>query len=116
MVLVVEHESSRGGRWLRRHRTRLALWIAVLEAILVVVGAVPRWPAFFVALALIAFYVVVGRSLRSDTLRQASWIAAASQLLIAALPLLIAVLTLAAIIVVRLLAVVAIDFVFLGRR
>lgn len=116
MVLVVEHESSRGGRWLRRHRTRLALWIAVFEAALVVFGVIPRWPAFVVALGLLVFYVFFGRTVRSDTVRHLSWIGAVSQLLIVALPALLALVTFVAIVAVAILAVVALAFLFLDRR
>jgi hypothetical protein len=116
MVLVVEHESSRGGRWLRLHRARLALWIAVFEAALVVFGVIPRWPAFVVALGLLVFYVVVGRKVRSDTVRHVSWIGAVSQLLIVALPALLALITFAAIVAVAILAAIALAFLFLDRR
>ena len=116
MVLVVEHESSRGGRWLRHHRTRLALWIAVLEAALVVFGVILRWPAFVLAVALLAFYVFVGRNVRNDAVRHLSWIGAVSQLLIVALPALLALLTFAAVVAVVILAAIALVFLFLDRR
>ena len=98
MVLVVEHGSTRSGRWLRRNRTRLALWIAVAEGVLVV------------------FDVIPGRRFSSDALRQASWVAAASQVLIAALPLLVAVLTAAAVVVLGIILVAAVAFLFISRR
>jgi hypothetical protein len=116
MTVVVEHGSSRSGRWLRRNRTRIALWIAVLEAALVVFGVIPKWPAFVVAVGLLAFYSFVGRNLGGHTLRQTSWIAAVSQLLIVVLPFLIALVTLAAFIVLAILVLVAIAFLFVGRR
>jgi hypothetical protein len=116
VVLVVEHGSSRSGRWLRKNRTRLALWIAVVEAALIIFDVFPRWPSFVLGLALLAFYFVVGRNVRNDTIRQASWIAAVSQLLIVALPLILPLLTLAAIVLLGILAVVAIAFLFLDRR
>jgi hypothetical protein len=116
VVLVVEHGSSRSGRWLRKNRTRLALWIAVVEAALIIFDVFPRWPAFVLGLALLAFYFVVGRNVRNDTIRQASWVAAVSQLLIVALPLILPLLTLAAIVLLGILAVVAIGFLFLDRR
>lgn len=116
MVLVVEHESSRGGRWLCLHRTRLALWIAVFEAALVVFDVIPRWPAFVVALGLLVFYVFVGRNVRSDTVRHLAWIGAVSQLLIVALPALLALITFAAIVAVVILAAIALAFLFLDRR
>ncbi|HET9674599.1 MAG TPA: hypothetical protein VFP31_07275 [Gaiellaceae bacterium] len=116
MVLVVEHGSSRSGRWLRRNRIRIALWIAVIEAALVIFHVVPRWPSFFLALALLAFYFFVGRNLRSDTIREASWIAAVSQLLIVALPAILALLTFAAIVLLAILAFLALAVLFLDRR
>jgi hypothetical protein len=116
MVLVVEHGSSRSGRWLRRYRIRVALWIAVVEAVLVVFDVVPRWPAFFAALALLALYVFVGRRLRNDTAREVLWIGAVSQLLIVALPFLLALLTFAAFALLAILALVAIGFLFMDRR
>ena len=116
MVLVVEHGSTRSGRWLRRNRTRLALWIAVAEGVLVVFDIIPGWTAFLVAVALITFYVVAGRRFSSDALRQASWVAAASQVLIAVLPLLVAVLTAAALVVLGIIIVAAVAFLFISRR
>lgn len=116
MVLVVEHESTRSGRWLRRNRVRLALWIAVAEAALVVFGVIPRWPAFFVGAGLIAFYLFVGRRFSRDTVRQAAWVAAMSQVLIAFLPLLLAVVTIAAFVAIAVVAAVAVAFLFLDRR
>jgi uncharacterized membrane protein YphA (DoxX/SURF4 family) len=115
VVLVVEHGTSRGGRWLRRYRTRTALWIAVVEAALILFGVIPRWPAFFLAVALIIFWAVVGRNVRSDTLRQATWIGAASQIMIVALPFLLALLTFAAFVALAILALVALAFLFLDR-
>jgi hypothetical protein len=115
MVLVVEHGTSRGGRWLRRYRTRAALWIAVIEAALIVFGAIPRWPAFFLAVALIVFWAFVGRNVRSDTFSQVTWIGAASQIMIVALPFLLALLTFAAFVALAILALVALAFLFLDR-
>jgi hypothetical protein len=115
VVLVVEHGTSRGGRWLRRYRTRTALWIAVVEAALVVFGAIPRWPAFFLAVALILFWMLLGRKVGSDTIRQLTWIGAASQIMIVALPFLLALLTFAAFVALAILAMVALAFLFLDR-
>jgi hypothetical protein len=116
MVLVVEHDSSRSGRWLRRKRLGIALWIAVFEAALVIFDVISAWPAFAVAVALLASYFFVGRKLTNDTLRQASWIAAASQLLIAALPLVLALVTFAAVVGLAVVALVAFAFLFFDRR
>ena len=116
MVLVVEHESTRGGRWLRRNRLRLALWIAVAEGALVLFDVIPGWTAFVVAAALIAFYLLVGRRSRLDVVRHASWTAAVSQVLIALIPVLVALLTFAAFAVLAILVLVAVALLFFDRR
>ncbi len=116
MVLVVEHGSTRSGRWLRRHRVRIALWLAVAEGVLVLFGVIPGWTAIGVAAALLLFYVLVGRNLSPETARQVAWIGAVSQVLVAVLPVLVALLTMIAIIALVVLAAVALALLFLDRR
>jgi apolipoprotein N-acyltransferase len=77
---MIEGGSTRGGRWLRDRRLRLALWIAVIEGILV--AATPdlsRWTVLVIGTVVLAFYVLAGRNMRWDVGRHLSWIAAASQ-------------------------------------
>ena len=113
---VVEQGTSRTGRWLRERRTRIALGIAVLEGILVVLDEISGWVALLVAAGLIAFYVLIGRELRSDTARQVSWIAAASQVLVALVPVLAIVVGTLALIALAVLVVVALIALFADRR
>jgi len=113
---VVEHGMSPSGRWLRARRLRLALWIAVLEGLLVVVHVIPKWPALIVAGVLLALYVSLGRRIQSDAVRQASWIAAASQAFMALIPILVIVIGTLTLIVVGILAVVALVVLFADRR
>jgi hypothetical protein len=112
---AIEHRSSRTGRWLRARRLRLALWIAVIEGVLVVFDLIPGWTALVVGAIIVAFYFFVGRELRSDTIRQASWVAATSQLLVALIPVLLFVVGTVAIVVLALLAVVALVVLFADR-
>jgi hypothetical protein len=78
----IDHRTTRTGRWLRAHRVRLALGIAVVEGIIVAFrGDVSRWTVIAIAIPLLAVYVFWGRHARSDALRQAAWIAGASQAL-----------------------------------
>jgi hypothetical protein len=71
---------SRTGRWLAERRLKIALGIAVLEGILVAVEKdFSRWTVIIISAPIIAFYLFAGRALQSDTGRQLSWIAAASQ-------------------------------------
>ena len=113
---ILEHGSSRTGRWLRERRARLALWIAVVEGALVVFGVIPRLPALVVAIGLIGAYFAIGRKLPSYTARQASWVAAASQAFVALIPVLLIVVGTLALIVVGLIAVVALVVLFGDRR
>jgi hypothetical protein len=77
---VVEHGTTRAGRWLRARRARIALWIAVIEGIIVAFAHdVSRWTVIAIAIPLLALYVVWGRNAQSDTFRQLTWIGGASQ-------------------------------------
>jgi hypothetical protein len=78
---VIEHESSQGGRWLREHRVRTALWIAVLEVVLAALTAsISKYTIIALGLITIPVYLIWGKDQRG-TIRQVSWIAAASQAL-----------------------------------
>ena len=113
---VIEHETTQHGRWLRNRRVRIAIWIAVIEGILVVVHVIPWWAAVVFAALAVFFYFEVGRKSGSDTVRQSTWIVAASQALVALVPLLFAVLTTLALIAVAILAVLALVALFAERR
>jgi hypothetical protein len=95
---------------------RIALWIAVVEGVLVLVGVISTWTAVGIAALLILFYVLVGRRLPTDSGREVAWIAAFSQLVVAILPLLLAFLTMVAIIALVVIAAVALALLFLDRR
>jgi hypothetical protein len=112
---TLPHGTTRTGRWLRARRLKLALWVAVIEGLLVAVHVISWWVAVFVAAAVIAYYFWAGRRLRSDLARQASWIAALSQALVAMVPVLVIIVGTLALIAVGVLAVVAL-FALLSDR
>ena len=112
----IEHGSSSMGRWLRARRVRLALWIAVVEGVLAVFDVIPWYAVVLAAAAAVLFYFGIGRSVRSDAVRQSSWIAAASQALVALVPALVVVVGTLALIAVALLALVALFALFSDRR
>ena len=113
---ALPHGTTRTGRWLREWRFRLALWIAVVEGLLVVFDLVAGWVALAIGVILVVFYFSVGRELRWDTLRQASWIAALSQVLVAFVPVLAFVVGVLAILAVAVLALVALAALLADRR
>jgi hypothetical protein len=113
---VLEHRSTGPGRWLRERRLWVALWIAVIEGILVAFEVI-SWPvAVIIAIAVILLHFGVTSRSRSDSVRQVSWIAAVSQALVALVPVLVVVVGTLALIVVALLAVVALILLLSDRR
>jgi hypothetical protein len=112
---AIEHGSTRAGRWLRARRIRIAFWIAVVEGILVVFHAISWWLAVAIALlVLVAWFGYVHR-MRSDAARQAGWIAAVSQALVALVPVFVLIVGTLAVIIVGILAVVALILLFSSR-
>jgi hypothetical protein len=71
---------SEHGRWFYARRLKIALGIAVLEGIFVAfANDFSQWTVIVISIPVIGFYILAGRNLDSDTGRQLSWIAAASQ-------------------------------------
>jgi hypothetical protein len=112
---AIEHGTTRSGRWLRERRLRFTLWIAAFEGLLYLFHALNWWAAAGLAIVAVGFWWYVGRTNRSDTLRQISWIFAASQLLVLCVPMALALFKLAAIIVISILAIVALFVLFRDR-
>jgi hypothetical protein len=113
---ALPHGTTRSGRWLREWRFRLALWIAVVEGLLIVFDVVSGWVALLVGAVLVIFYFSVGRGVRWDALRQVSWVAALSQALVAFVPVLAFVVGVLAILAVAVLALVALAALLADRR
>ncbi len=113
---VLEHGTTRSGRWLRLNRTKIALGIAVVEALLLVLGAIPRPAALAVALLVIVGYFWLGRRLRSPLARDVAWIAAVSQAFVALVPVLLFVVTAVAVVAIAIVAIVALVLLFSRRH
>ena len=114
---IVDHGSSRFSRWLRAHRLRFALWIAVVEAILVAIfHDVTKWTVIGLAIVACAIYFGVGRQSRSDSFRQLSWIFAASQVVAVIAAIVAFIVVWGVIIAVIAFALVALFLLFSDRR
>lgn len=91
---------------------RIALWIAVIEGLLVAVHVINRWVAISIAAAAVLVYFFAGRESRSHTARQVSWIFATSQAAVVLIPFLLILVGTFALIAVGLLAIVALIALF----
>ena len=109
---MIEHGSTRSSRWLHDRRTRLALWIAIAEGVLVAVDVIP----WLVAILVLAGYFAWARGQRSQNVREASWVLAVSQAFVALVPVLVIVVGTLALIAVAALAVIALVLLFNERR
>jgi hypothetical protein len=109
---IIEHGSSPTGRWLQERRVRIALWIAVIEGLLVAVHVINRWVAIIIAAAAVLLYFFAGRESRSHSARQVSWILATSQAAVVLIPFLLILVGTFALIAVGLLAIVALIALF----
>ena len=113
---ALEHGTTRSGRWLRHNRTRIAVWIAVVEAILLVFDVISRWGTLLVAVLIIVGYFAIATRLRSMVARDVAWIAAVSQALVALVPILVILVGTLALIAVGVIGVVALIMLFGDRR
>src|SRR5437667_979160 len=104
-VGVIEHGSSSLGRWFRQHRLRLAASVAVVEGLLVIFHAISWWVALPIAALIIVVYWYGGRTSSSYTVRQITWTAALSQVLVALVPIVFAIVGAVALAIVALLAI-----------
>ena len=113
---VIDHGSSRAGRWLHAKRIRIAAWIATAEALVVLFSHdVTRYTV--IALAIIAALVWLGgRESRFHIVRQLVWIFAASQFLAVIAVILAWIVKWAVILAVVVFAVIGLVFLFLDRR
>jgi hypothetical protein len=113
----IEHGTTKTGRWLKARRVRIALWIAVLEGLLVAFTQdLTRWTVVTIAIPVLAIYVFWGRNSKSDTFRQASWIGGASQSLAVVVAIFSFLLSWIALLLAGIFAVVALIFLFGERR
>ena len=113
---LVDHGEGRLGATLRRNRARIVLVIVLAEGLLVLADAIPWWAVLVLALAAFAFYVGTGREKPHGAVREASWIAAVSQLVVVLVPVLAVLLTALAVFVLVLVAIALLALVLLDRR
>src|SRR4051812_45704057 len=108
-------DSASSSPWLS-NRLKIALGIAILEAILVAAEKdFTRWTLIIISAPIIAFYLFAGRSLESETGRKVAWVAAAAQALAVVFTVIALVIGAFVLIVAGLFAVIALILIF-GER
>ena len=76
---VIDASGGSGGV-LRQRRVRIALWIAVVEGIIVAVSPdISRWTVIALAIPALALYFWGSKATRSPLVRDIFWVIAASQ-------------------------------------
>jgi hypothetical protein len=114
---AIDAHSTRMSRWLRERRLRLALWIAVIEGIVVAVrGDISRWTVVVVAVAVLAIYVSTRDRIRWDAGRQVIWVVAASQVMALLVVILAFIVGVVALVLVAAFAIVALVYLFSDLR
>ena len=114
---AIEGGSSRAGRWLRERRLKLALWIAVIEGIIVAVrGDISRYTVVILAALVLVIYMLVRDNIRWDAARQLVWVVAASQVLALLVVILAFIVGAVALVLVALFAIVALAYLFSDLR
>jgi hypothetical protein len=113
---TVDHGSSRASLWLQQRRTRLALWIAAIESIVVLFSHdLTRWTVIVLAIVAVLAWLG-GRESRSNIVRQVLWIFAATQLLAVIGVILARIVKWAVIMAVVVFAVLGLVYLFLDHR
>jgi hypothetical protein len=112
----IEHGQGRLGTLLRERRWQLVLWIVLVEGILVLFDTIPWWSVLVLAVLSFALYVASGRGHRNAAVREGTWIAAVSQLVVVLVPVLALVLTALAVMGLVLVAVGVLALLLLDRR
>jgi hypothetical protein len=113
---VIEHGEGRSSRWLRNHRLRVAILVALVETALVVGNVIGWYIAVGIATVVLLFHFLVGRKSKRPWLRQLSWAAAVSQ----ALPIIVpfAALAVGALLVLSIVGALfaVLAYIVFGRR
>jgi hypothetical protein len=113
---VLEHRESRGTRWLRQRRLRVALVVGFFETLLVLFFGLGWFWVLAAAVVAVALHFFVGRRVRYDSVRQITWTAAVSQLIAVLVPVLWELVQFLAILVLVLLGLALLAMLLLDRR
>ena len=112
----IEHRQGRFGSLLHERRWALVLWFVLVGGRHGRLDVIPWWAVRLLAAAAVGRYIAVARGHRSVAVREGSWIAAVSQLVVVLVPVLAFVLTALAIVLLVLVALGVLALLLLDRR
>jgi hypothetical protein len=112
---AIDHGSTRGSRWLRERRLKVALGLALLEGLLVAVDVISALLAIIVAAGVLALYFGWARNHGSTTLRETFWVLAVWQAIVLLVPVLVVVVGTLALVAVAAIAILALVALFADR-
>ena len=102
--------------WLSQPRVKIALSIALVEGIIVAIDRdLSRWTVIIIAVPIVLFYLLAGRTLESKLGRDASWVAAASQSLAVVVVILTFVIEIFALIIAGVFGAVALYLLYMDK-
>jgi hypothetical protein len=112
---VVEHRQGPTARWLRERRVSLAIGVAILEGLLIVAGELSKALALVVAIAVVVLYFTLADRLRPGAGQEIAWIAAVSQAIVMLVPVLVILVGTLTLIAIAVIGVVALVLLFSRR-
>jgi hypothetical protein len=117
----MESSVASGGQSRKRRGLTRSVWvkaalvIAAAEAVLVLVGLMPRWTVVVIAALVLAGYFLRGRGVGSPTVRQGIWAVAMSQALVLFVPIILWVVSALVVLVLAAVAVIVLLVLFFDR-
>lgn len=112
---VVEHRQSPTARWLHERRVSIAIAVAIAEGILIVAGDLSKALALVVAIAVVVIYFTAADRLKPGAAREVAWIAAVSQAIVMLVPVLVLLIGTLTLIAIAVIGVVALVLLFSRR-
>jgi hypothetical protein len=112
---VVEHRQSPTSRWLHERRVSIAIAIAIAEGVLIVAGELSKAVALVVAVAVVVLYFTLADRLKPGVAREIAWVAAVSQAIVMLVPVLVILIGTLTLIAIAVIGVIALVLLFSRR-
>jgi hypothetical protein len=112
---VVEHRQGPTTRWIRERRVSIAIAVAIAEGVLIVAGELSKALALVVAIGVVVLYFTLADRLRPGIAREVAWVAAVSQAIVMLVPVLVILIGTLTLIAIAVIGVIALVLLFSRR-